>query len=205
MILLPLQSKTGRGVDLVIAEKLIHFGARPPVVHAVCSIGKKTAIRLYKTIHLKSPKQGMLPYDQYWVVRSSVNTIHASIFLGLVRDFLQHQQSSTITAEILITAYELYCRVVASNPSPSKLEASAPQSLLLNINRAWQLTRQLASDGCGLVVCNTCLARHVVIKQMPKPFQQCPICDVWADKTGRRRWMTAKPKYPVKFSSKGTV
>jgi len=40
---------------------------------------------------------------------------------------------------------------------------------------------------------------------MPKPFQQCPICDVWADKTGRRRWMTAKPKHPVKFSCKGTV
>jgi hypothetical protein len=42
--------------------------------------------------------------------------------------------------------------------------------------------------------CEKCQARYVVLNNMPKPFQQCPICDVWADKTGRRRWTTVKPR-----------
>ena len=193
MIRAHLNSPSGMGYELTLAETLFRLGARPPVVRSVCNIGPKTAIRLYKTIHQRSPKQGMLPYDPYWIVRSSVHDLHASIFLGLIHD-LSHQQSQTdLNAERFITAYELYCRVVANNPQPSKLEAGVPQAILLDINRAWQLAGQLKSGEMGLVLCEKCQARYVALNKMPKPFQQCPICDVWADRTGRRRWMTVKP------------
>lgn len=189
-----LDSTSSLGYELTIAEALFRLGARPPVVRSVCSIGKKTAIRLYKTIHQRSPKQGMLPYDPYWIIRSSVNDIHASIFLGLIHDLSEQQSQAVFNAELFITAYELYCRVVANNPQPSKLEASVPQAILLDINRAWQLVGQYKSSEMDLVICEKCQARYVVLSKMPKPFQQCPICDVWADRSGRRRWTTVKPR-----------
>jgi hypothetical protein len=182
------------GYELILADKLFRLGARPPVVRSICDIGKKTAIRLYKTIHQRSPKQGMLPYDPYWIIRSSVHDLHASIFLGLIHDLSQQQSQTDFNAEVFITAYELYCQVVANNPQPSKLEVGVPQAILLDINRAWQLAGQLKSSEMGLVICEKCHARYVVLNKMPKPFQQCPICDVWADRTGRRRWTTVNPK-----------
>ena len=194
MIRALLNSTSGMGYELTLAETLFRLGARPPVVRSVCNIGPKTAIRLYKTIHRRSPKQGMLPYDPYWIVRSSVHDLHASIFLGLIHDLSQQQSPTDLNAERFITAYELYCRVVANNPQPSKLEAGVPHAILLDINRAWQLAGQLKSGEMGLVLCEKCQARYVALNKMPKPFQQCPICDVWADRAGRRRWMTVKPK-----------
>jgi hypothetical protein len=194
MMRLRLTGTSGLGYELALAETLFGLGARPPVVCAVCPIGKKTAIRLYKTIHQRSPKQGMLPYDPYWIVRSSVHNSHASIFFGLTQDLSQQQSENVANAELFITAYELYCRVVAANPQPSKLEAGVPQAILLDINRAWYLAGQLTAGEMSLVLCKKCQARYVVLNKMPKPFQQCPICDVWADKTGRRRWTTVKPR-----------
>ncbi|MFZ2452077.1 MAG: FlhC family transcriptional regulator [Methylovulum miyakonense] len=182
------------GYELTLADRLFRLGARPPVVCSLCHIGKKTAIRLYKTILQQSPKQGLLPYDAYWIVRSSGNNSHASIFLGLIDDFSEQQSQTDFNTEAFITAYELYCQVVANNLRPSKQEASAPQSVLLNINRAWQLAGQLNAKEMALVICDKCHARYVVLSSMPKPFQQCPICDVWADKTGRRRWTTVNTR-----------
>ncbi len=194
MFRLPLHSHSGMSHQLVIAEKLFSLGARPPVVRSICHIGKKTAIRLYKIIHQRSPKQGLLPYDPDWIVRSSVHTIHASIFLGLVHDLSVQYTQTEFSAELFITAYELYCGVVATNPRPSKLEAGVHQAILLDINRAWQLAGQLKAREMDLVRCGKCHARYVVLSKMPKPFQQCPICDVWADKSGRRRWKTVCPR-----------
>ena len=198
MIRLRLMKLANQGYELILAEALFKLGARPPVVRSACTIGSKTAIRLYKTIHRRSPKQGMLPYDPYWIVRSSVHDLHASIFLGLIHDLSQQQSQTDRDAERFITAYELYCRIVANNPQPSKLETSVPQAILLDINRAWQLAGQLMSGEMSLVICGKCQARYVVLSKMPKPFQQCPICDVWADSTGRRRWMTVKPRKNTK-------
>ena len=100
MMRLRLNNTSSLGYELTLAETLFSLAARPPVVCAVCHIGKKTAIRLYKTIHQRSPKQGMLPYDPYWIVRSSVHNSHASIFL-LIRKILQPNQIFPIIRRIL--------------------------------------------------------------------------------------------------------
>ena len=153
---LRLNNTSSLGYELTLAETLFSLGARPPAVCAVCHIGKKTAIRLYKTIHQRSPKQGMLPYDPYWIVRSSVHNSHASIFLGLIHDLSQQQSGNVANAKVFITAYELYCRVVAANPQPSKLEAGVPQAILLDMNRAWYLAGQLTAGEMSLVLCEKC-------------------------------------------------
>jgi flagellar transcriptional activator FlhC len=63
MIRLRLTGTANLGYEFMLAEKLFSLGARPPIVRAVCHIGQKTAIRLYKVLHQRSPRQGMLPYD----------------------------------------------------------------------------------------------------------------------------------------------
>ena len=178
--------------QLISAERLFRSGARPPVVSALCGLGKKTAIRIYREIHNASPKQVMLPYDPYWILRSSVNAVHASIFLGAYSDVSRAHRPDRSDAQVFLTAYELYRSVVARNPRPSLAETGVEQQILLDINRAWHLTRQLALGDMALVVCARCRSRHLVIQEMPKPFRQCPVCDVWADKSGRRRWVSVK-------------
>jgi hypothetical protein len=192
VIRVPLKCLFGQNNELLLAEKLFNLGARPPVVSAICNIGNKAAIRLYKILFVCSPRQGLLPYDPFWIVRSSVHNCHASIFLGLIHDLTEQQSESS--AVVFITAYELYCQIVATNSTPCKREASVPNGILLDINRAWHLTGQLNSREMSLLHCPQCNARYVAISNTPLVFQQCPICDVWSDKIGRRRWMTVRSR-----------
>jgi hypothetical protein len=198
MFIFPLKNHPGSGVlEVSLAEKLFSLGARTPVVISLCHLGKKTAIRLYKAINEQSPKQGMLPYDPLWVIRTSGNNVHASIFLGIIYDLSGIKKNDNEYALMFITAYELYCNVVANNPRPSKLEANVDRQILLDINRAWQLTHLLRSNEIGLVLCDKCQSRFLRVNSHDNAFQQCPICEIWADRTGRRRWATPKSKQAV--------
>ncbi len=194
MCILLFKLKSGFSYELVLAEKLFSLGARTPLVVSLCHLSKKTAIRLYKATQQRSPKQGMLPYDQTWIIRSSVNNLHASIFLGIFQDLTNLQTDDDHDARLFITAYELYCQVVANNPRPSKLEKSVTQFILLDINRAWELNHQFNSNLLNLVICKKCQARFLRLNTLKDPFEQCPICEVWADRIGRRRWSSAKAK-----------
>ncbi len=181
-------------VEMNCANKLIKLGARPPVVRSLCKIGRKISIRIYREVYHCASKQGMLPYDPYWIVRSSVNDIHASIFMGIFHDLSQLNNQQTTHAQAFITAYELYCEVVGNNPGPGRLEACVNKSRLLEINRAWQLIQQFNNSETSLMVCEKCRSRYLALNTVPKPFQQCPICDVWAHKDGRRRWASVKSR-----------
>ena len=192
MFLFPYKGKYGFSHELYFVEKLFSLGARTPLVVSLCQISKKTAIRLFKAIHQQSPKQGMLPYDPLWIIHSSVNNLHASIFLGIFHDLSGLQKQEDANVHLFITAYELYCQVVSNNPRPSKLEKRITKFILLDINRAWQLIQQSNSSALTLVICNKCQARFLRLNTRTDPFQQCPICEVWADRTGRRRWITVK-------------
>jgi Flagellar transcriptional activator (FlhC) len=65
-----------------------------PIVCSLCAIRRKTATLIYRIGHQESPKKGMLPWDQQWIIRSSVNNLHASIFLGLVQDYLPSEATA---------------------------------------------------------------------------------------------------------------
>jgi len=179
--------------NLMAAERLYQLGARPPIVRSLCNIGRKVAIRIYKEALQTSPRQGLLPYEPYWIIRSSVNAFHASLFLTILNDILRRQNQS-ISAQALITAYELYGQVIAANRHPCKLEASHQNLPLLDINRAWQLVQQFISKEILILVCDRCRVRFCALSAVPQPFQQCPLCDVWSDKDGRRRWMSVKSR-----------
>lgn len=179
--------------NMLVAEKLFQLGARPPIVRSLCNVGHKVAIRLYKEALQLNPKQGLLPYDPFWIIHSSVNAFHASLFITILNDLLD-RQSQTFNAEALVTGYELYSQVIAANRHLSKLEASRHNMPVLDINRAWQLVQQLNSKEILIIVCDRCRVRFCTLSTVPKPFQQCPVCDVWCDKQGRRRWMSVNSR-----------
>jgi len=133
----------------------------------------------------------LLPYDPYWIVHSSVNAFHASVFISILNDILQ-RQNQTLKAQSLITSYELYCQVIAVNRQPCKLEVNRQNTPVLDINRAWQLIQQFNTREILLIVCDRCRVRFCTLSTVPRSFQQCPICDVWTDKDGRRRWRSVR-------------
>jgi hypothetical protein len=193
MILLPAQSSVSEFChDLLIAEKLARLGARPPVLRSLCQIGRKVAIRLYKDAHQGASRQGQLPYDPYWIVRSAINDIHASIFFGILHDISRLLNRQGLDPKIFLTAYELYCQVVKKSAETSHLSESGFKSKKLEINRAWHLIQQFNTHEIKLVVCEKCQSRYLALNTVPKAFQLCPICDVWAHVDGRRRWASVK-------------
>lgn len=179
--------------NMLAAEKLFQLGARPPIVRSLCNIGHKVAIRLYKEALHVNPKQGLLPYDPTWIIRSSANAIHASLFISILND-IQERQSQTFNAEALITGYELYSQVMAAHPHFCNLETSRHSMPVMDINRAWMLAHQLHSNEIQLINCERCRVRFCALRTIPKPFQQCPVCDVWSDKKGRRRWVSVNSR-----------
>lgn len=179
------------GAEIQLAEQLFALGARTPIVCSLCAIRRKTATLIYRIAHQKSPKKGMLPWDQQWIIRSSVNNLHASIFLGLVQDYLPSEASGIVFAQQFVTAYELYCRIVANNLKPSKREASFDSFRVLDINRAWQITQQYKTHELRFSMCPHCQSRYLKFIQKEEYFEMCPICEVWTDSTGRRRWISS--------------
>ncbi|MCK9609482.1 MAG: flagellar transcriptional regulator FlhC [Methylomonas sp.] len=171
---------------LAMANKLIRLGARPPVVQHLCGIGRKVAIRLHKDAHHSPSKSGMLPYDSYWIARSSLNALHASTFLGIFADISQLHGQNSINARRFLAAYALYSEVFRRANNLNGLGVSADRGNLLVINRAWHLIQQLNSRESRLVLCETCQSRHIVLNTVPKFYQRCPICEVWAEKNIRR-------------------
>lgn len=195
MFLFLFKRQSGFSFELTLAERLFVLGARTPLVISLCQMSKKTAIRLYKAMFHQSPKKGLLPYDPNWIIRSSVNNLHASIFIGIFKDLTQLQTQADDPVQLFISTYELYCEVVANNPKPSKLEKSFSRFILLDINRAWHLIQQFNTGDLRLVICKQCQARFSELHTPKDPFQQCPICEVEADRIGRRRWSSSKPKH----------
>jgi flagellar transcriptional activator FlhC len=171
---------------LSMANKLIRLGARPPVVQHLCGIGRKVAIRLYKENHNSPSKSGMLPYDSNWIARSSMHALHASIFLGIFADIAELVCQNPAHATRFITAYGLYREIVGRVSNHNRVIVSTDQDNLLVINRAWHLIQQFNSRESRLVLCATCQSRHIVLNTLPKFYQRCPICEVWAEKNIRR-------------------
>ncbi|MBS3953606.1 MAG: hypothetical protein KGZ88_11720 [Methylomicrobium sp.] len=171
---------------LSMANQLVLLGVRPPIIQHLCGIGRKVAIRLYKEAHHGSSKSGLLPYDSYWISRSSLNALHASIFLGIFADIAPLECQNPVQATRLLTAYALYSEVVGRVLNHTRLDVSHDHGRLLDINRAWHLIQQFNSRESRLLPCGRCQSRHLVLNTLPKFYQRCPICEVWAEKNSRR-------------------
>lgn len=182
---------------LVLAEQLIQLGARPPIVSQLCRLSRQQSIDLYKSVKGCPPKQGMLPHDHQWVIQSPCRNIHASLFLGILDDIRRRLSIQQSSAQVLVDAYSIY-KNIASNIfiEPKGISLGAKQ-FSLDINRAWSLINMLLAGDLIFTVCACCRARFLSMIHPNATFSQCPICTVWTDRSGRRRWVSAKSKKPI--------
>ena len=180
--------------QLYVAERLAGYGTRPPIIANLCGIQIKKAKLMYGDILGRSPPSGMLPSDTYWILRSSVNCVHASIFYQIYTHILAEVENSKKLnyALAFVSAYSLYLKCINNNPAPCKLEQHDGDQNRLDINRAFDIIRQAKNGDVALRLCKKCNSEHLVLSFYPEQLKGCPICDVWADKSGRRRWMNSK-------------
>lgn len=164
------------GAELMLAKTLFKLGARTPIVCSLCGIKRKTANRIYWLAQKQAPIKGMLPWDPQWIERATVNNLHASIFLGLIQNYVPGHGNGIEFGQRFCTAYDLYCRIVAHNPKPSHRESEAVHHRVLDINRAWQLTQQFRVSSLGFVTCLTCHARYLCLHQVIQRPNHCPVC-----------------------------
>lgn len=169
------------GAELMLAKTLFDYGARTPVVSALCGIKRKTATRIYRLAQEQAPIKGMLPWDPHWISRSTINNLHASIFLGLIQDYVSGRANGTELGLQFCNAYMLYCSIVAHNPKPCSREAGFEHHRVLDINRAWQLTRQFHASALHFVMCLCCQAGFLIPSHEDNQTVQCPVCE---NKTG---------------------
>lgn len=192
---MPFKSKRSIGTDLLLAERLIQFGTRPPIVSQLCRLTRKHSIALFKEVQGQSPKQGMLPHDHQWAIRSAFNNIHASLFLSMFEDIRHRLSTPILNAAILIKSYEIYINVASRIVADGKfIQSRSNQHYPLDINRAWYLISLLSSGDLIFIHCERCHARYLAMIHPDAAFRQCPICEVWTDRSGRRRWIAAKSK-----------
>jgi len=182
---------------LVLAEQLIQLGARPPIVSQLCRLSRQQSINLYKSVTGSPPKQGMLPHDHQWVIQSTFRNIHASLFLGILDDIRRRLSIQHSSAQALIDAYSIYKNIASKILAKPKGISPAAQQFTLDINRAWSLISMLSAGDLIFNVCSHCSARYLGLIHPDAAFCQCPVCHVWTDRTGRRRWISSKSKKPT--------
>ncbi len=192
---MPFKSRSNIGADLLLAERLIQLGARPPIVSQLCHLTRKQSIAFFKTVQGQSPKQGMLPHDHQWAIRSALNNIHASLFLGMIEGIRDRLPTPNLSATLLVAAYEIYINVASRMLADRQfIQPHSSQHYPLDINRAWYLITLLSTGDLVFILCGRCHARYLGMIHPDTAFSQCPICEVWTDRSGRRRWVSAKSK-----------
>jgi len=192
---MPFKSRSNIGADLLLAERLIQLGARPPIVSQLCHLTRKQSIELSKAVQGQPPKQGMLPHDHQWAIRSAFNNIHASLFLSIIEDIRHRLSTPNLSATLLVTAYEIYSNVASKILADRQfIQPRSSQHYPLDINRAWYLISLLSAGDLVFILCGRCRARYLGMIHPEAAFSQCPICEVWTDRSGRRRWVSAKSK-----------
>ena len=190
---MPFKNRPNIGADLLLAEKLIQLGARPPIVSQLCHLTRKQSIAFFKTVQGQAPKQGMLPHDHQWAIRSAFNNIHASLFLSMIEDIRHRLSTPNLDATLLVAAYEIYSNVASRILADRQyIQSRSSQHYPLDINRAWYLISLLSAGDLVFILCERCRARYLGMIHSDATFSQCPICDVWTDRSGRRRWVSAK-------------
>lgn len=192
---MPFKNRPNIGADLLLAKKLIQLGARPPIVSQLCHLTRKQSIEFFKTVQGQSPKQGMLPHDHQWAIRSAFNNIHASLFLSMIEDIRHRLSTPNLSATLLVAAYEIYSNVASKILADRQfIQPRSSEHYPLDINRAWYLITMRSTGDLVFILCGRCHARYLGMIHPDAAFSQCPICEVWTDRSGRRRWVSAKSK-----------
>lgn len=160
--------------QFLLAERIVNLGGRATMIEAFLGINKRSGALLYKAITGHSSHGGLLPYDPNWVVKTPNNCLHASYFFNIYHHLKQGDHKRTNGNSLFIAAYKLYLN-----------RFDAP---LLSIERAWYVYLQVTSGQYQFIQCTRCHCHHITIKNYPRVYQVCPVCDIDIDSLQRKKW-----------------
>ena len=167
--------------QLYLAERLTKHGGRPSIVADLCGIKIRRARDIYGDVFGHQAPSGKLPSDKHWILRGSINCIHASIFFSSYRIILSEigDFDALNYAHALVTAFDIYHSHCLVNEDAFKLD----------INRAYDIVRQERNGDLSMALCGTCRSNHIVLGFYPDQLKGCPICHAWTNADGRVSWM----------------
>ena len=151
--------------EIQLAIELFKLGARLQLLEVETSLSRNRLIRLYKELLGGSPPKGMLPFSVDWFLTWQPN-IHASLFLRLHNQLLEHTEERGI--EAVVKAYKLYLEQMPPEPG---------REPVLSITRAWTLMRFLASSMLATTLCRSCGGEFLIRPQGRYRFV-CGLCRV---------------------------
>lgn len=173
--------------QLYLAERLTRHGGRPSIVSELCGINIRKARGIYGDVFGRQSPSGLLPSDKHWMLRGSINCIHASMFFSSYRKILSEIGVSDKLnyAHAFVTAFDIYHSHCLVNGDAVKLD----------INRAYDIFRQEKNGDLSMVLCGTCRSNHIVISGYPDQLKGCPICHAWTNMDGRVSWMNTNAMF----------
>jgi hypothetical protein len=163
------------------------MGARPSIVSQLCGVNIRKARRIYGDVLGRKPPSGLLPFDKQWILRGSINCIHASMFFNSYRAILAKIGASEKLrcAHAFETAYGIYHGDCVAAGDAVKLE----------INRAYDIVRQETNGDLSMKSCATCQSNHLVLSEWPDQLKGCPLCHACTNVDGRVSWMNTNAMF----------
>ncbi len=155
----------GESREIQLAIDLIRLGARLQLLETETSLSRDRLLKLYKELLGVSPPKGMLPFSTDWFLTWQPN-IHASLFVGIHRQLMQHAGLESIDA--LVKGYRLYLEQLPPEPGAEPV---------LSLTRAWTLLRFLNSSMLEIARCRQCGGEFIVQPQRRQRFV-CGLCRV---------------------------
>lgn len=140
--------------------QLIQLGARPVVASAISGASNEDAIRLYRATNNCNAPRGLLPCDPDWINNSVVRRNEAVSFVALHKE-AERNAPSTSRAAIMIAAWKFHRRRYPNSQ--------------LDFNRAWSLTRLVATGELIFSGCESC-GTTKLSRQFEPLTERCHVC-----------------------------
>lgn len=159
------KSVLNEGLEIDLAIRMIHRGARLQVLEKETSLSYDRLARLQKEVKGRAGPKGMLPFSVDWFMSWHAN-VHSSLFYSIYRNLTQNSKRSAV--ESLINAYDLYLE---------HAEAQQGDEPVLSFTRAWILLRFFNSGMIQMTACTSCNLEFVTHVREPVATFRCPLCN----------------------------
>lgn len=140
---------------------LIKIGARPVIASHLTGVSNREAIEVYSEIFGERPPRGMLPSSRDWYFITKERTLHATSFMVLFNR-LVNQKKTLDRAEMITKSYGVFTQIQPRTE--------------MDVNRAWILTRLVASKEIVMKSCPKCSSHVIATAGTPDGLISCPVC-----------------------------
>ncbi|MCK9171941.1 MAG: flagellar transcriptional regulator FlhC [Desulfuromonas thiophila] len=152
---------------MVLAEKMVAMGARPPIISSSFdAISPGMARSLWKEIHGTGSPNGLCPNNSLGRLRNNTMALHANMFFLCYARRGSHVLKTADPAEIM-ESYEGYIEAM----NRSGFDAA------LDFQTAWYIARDIRSHILEVKFCRSCRVNYLFEPSMSS-LSQCQLCRI---------------------------